>query len=384
MRAVVMRADWDPRPGYVVSPAEAESRRATMGCHVLRAPTFAWEEVPDPVPAADECLLAVRACGVCGSDTHCYERDADGYMQFSGPTRVPCVLGHEYAAEVLEVGPAVRTLRRGDLVVGEGMLSCGTCETCRRGRPNQCPALEMVGFSAPGAFAPLLVAKERFLWSISALAERVGDGQRACEIGALVEPVACAYNGMFARAGGMAPGAHVAVFGCGPIGLGAVALARAAGAATVAAFDPVGARRELALAMGADLAADPAQADPADAIAGLTRGAGADMLVEAAGAAMHTMPSIERAFAAGGTMVYLGRTGQRAPVMLDVLVSRAAGIVGARGHSGGGCFPAILRLLNAGRLPIAPMITTRMPAAKTLDALEKSTDRTDGKVMVYS
>jgi threonine dehydrogenase-like Zn-dependent dehydrogenase len=384
VRAVVMRAEWSPRRGYAVSDEELRTGRATMGSGVLRAPTFAWEDVADPTPGPDECLLRVRACGVCGSDTHCYERDAEGYMLFSGPTRVPCIVGHEYAAEVVDVGEDVRRLSPGDLVVGEGMLSCGTCETCRRGRPNQCPSLEMLGFSAPGAFAPALVAKERFLWSIRPLAESLGDAQRACELGALVEPVACAFNGMFVSAGGMAPGAHVAVFGCGPIGLGAIALARAAGAATVAAFEVVGARRELALRIGADLAVDPTQVDAAETIRELTRGAGADLLVEAAGAALQTMPSIERAFAAGGRMVYLGRTGQRAPVMLDVLVSRAAGIVGARGHSGGGCFPAILRLLERGRLSLAPMITTRVPAEKTLDALEMSTDRTDGKVMIYS
>jgi threonine dehydrogenase-like Zn-dependent dehydrogenase len=94
------------------------------------------------------------------------------------------------------------------------------------------------------------------------------------------------------------------------------------------------------------------------------------------------MPEIERAFAPGGKMVYLGRTGQRAPVMLDVLVTQAARIAGARGHAGGGCFPRILRLLEAGVLKVEPMITRRFAFSDAVDAVAKSCDRTDGKILL--
>jgi threonine dehydrogenase-like Zn-dependent dehydrogenase len=161
-----------------------------------------------------------------------------------------------------------------------------------------------------------------------------------------------------------------------------VALARAAGAAGIVAFDVVPERRALATRLGADLTFDPTACDPADEIRTLSRGWGADMIVEAAGAATHTMPTIERSFAPGGRLVYLGRTGLRAPVMLDVLVTQAAGIVGARGHVGGGCFPRILRLLERGRLDVGAMVTTRFPFVESLAALAASTDRRHGKVMV--
>jgi hypothetical protein len=81
-------------------------------------------------------------------------------------------------------------------------------------------------------------------------------------------------------------------------------------------------------------------------------------------------------------MVYLGRTGLRAPVLLDVLVTQAAGIVGARGHAGGGCFPGILRLMEANRLNVAPMITRRFAFADTIEAVATSATRTDGKILV--
>lgn len=377
-----MTADWEPRAGYPITEREITTRKATMASQVFRRPTFTPTTVPDPAPKPDEVLLKVRACGVCGSDTHCYEHDADGYVLFSGPVRLPCIVGHEYTAEVIEVGSEIRNLRKGDLVAAEGMLYCGVCEACRTGKPNQCPHLDMVGFSAPGAYAEYVTAKERFLWNINGLAEKYGSAQRACEIAALVEPIACSYNGMFISAGGMLPGSHVAVFGCGPIGLGAIALARAAGAATVVAFDTMAERNAVALAMGADAAADPRTTPAADLIRQISGGWGADMIVEAAGAAHQTMPQIERAFAPGGKMVYLGRTGLKAPVLLDVLVTQAARIAGARGHAGGGCFPNILRLMAHDRLNVGPMITSRYPFSEAMAAIAKSCDRTDAKVMI--
>jgi threonine dehydrogenase-like Zn-dependent dehydrogenase len=156
----------------------------------------------------------------------------------------------------------------------------------------------------------------------------------------------------------------------------------------VIAFDISDARNTLALEMGADEAHNPltlhaAGTSPAEQMRRITRGWGCDILVEAAGAALKTMPEIEKAFAPGGKMVYLGRTGERAPVMLDVLVSGAASIVGARGHAGMSCFPQVIRLLEHNRLNVSPMITSRRPFESFMDALHQSCARTDGKIMIY-
>lgn len=382
MKAILLEAEWDPRPGYPITDREIVTRKATMASKVWRNPRFSPVDLPDPTPGHGEVLLRIRACGVCGSDTHCYEKDDDGYVLFSGPVRLPVVVGHEYTAEVVEVGPGVRDLRPGQLVAGEGMLYCGVCEACRAGQWNQCPNLDMLGFAAQGAYAEYLVADERMLWPLDGLAESLGDRTKAAEWGSLVEPIGCSYNGMFVSAGGLAPGANVAVFGCGPIGLGAIALARAAGAAVVLAFETVPERREVALQMGADEVWDPREVRAGEVIRERTRGWGADMMIEAAGSGMHTVPEIEKAFAPGASMVYLGRTGERVPVMLDVMVTQAAKIVGARGHVGRGIFPRIIRLLEAGRLDLDPMITTRLPFERTIDALELSTKRADAKVLV--
>jgi len=387
MKAILLHADWDPRPDYPLTATETASRKATMASQVWRHPRFVASEVEDPSPGPRDVVVKVRACGVCGSDTHCYETDADGYVIFSGPVSLPVVPGHEYSGEVVAVGAEVRELAVGDLVAAEGMLNCGVCEACRVGRPNQCPHLDMVGFSAPGAYAEYITVEERFCWKLNGIAERLGDAQRALELGALVEPISCSYNGIFVAGRGLRPGDHVAVFGAGPIGLGAVALARTAGAATIVAFDIAVARLDVALACGADEAHDPvalaaAGTSPAEVIRRLSGGWGADVIVEAAGAALQTMPEIERSFAPGGQMVYLGRTGERAPVMLDVLVTGASGIVGSRGHVGMGCFPQVLRLLEHDRIVAEPMITSRRPFSAFHQALEQSCTRVDGKIML--
>ena len=350
MRALVLEAQWNPRPDYPVTRMEEERRKATVASKVWRHPEFSWRQVPDPTPADDEVVVRVESCGVCGSDTHCYETDEDGYILFSGPTALPVILGHEYSGEVVAVGRKVKHLEVGDLIAAEGMLYCGVCEACRRGLPNQCPDLEMVGFSSPGAYAEYVAVREKHCWKVDGLVERYGNRRQGLAIAALIEPIACPYNGMFVAAGGMAPGSHVAVYGCGPIGLGAILLARAAGAATVVGFDISPERCRLAEACGADAAYNPRElaeqgTSPAERVLQHSRGWGADMQVEAAGAALATMPEIEKAFAPAGRMVYLGRTGQRAPVFLDALVSGASGIVGARGHAGGGCFPSVIIMI---------------------------------------
>jgi threonine dehydrogenase-like Zn-dependent dehydrogenase len=386
MQGVLFEGTWDPRPRYRPTEAEVASGKARVASEVWRHPRFTRTTLPDPTPGPGEVVVEVKACGVCGSDTHCYETDADGYVLFSGPVRLPVVCGHEYAGRVVAVGPGVRRIRVGELVVAEGMLYCGVCEACRRGRFNQCPDLEMVGFSSPGAYADYVSVHEKHLWSLDRLAGSLGSDE-ALVRGATVEPIACAFNGIWVSGGGMAPGSHVAVYGCGPIGLGAILLARAAGAASVTAFDVVPERVELARACGADLAHDVRALraegrSPADVVLDATNGWGADVSVEAAGAARATMPDIERTFAPGAMMVYLGRTGEKAPVELDRLVTGAARIVGARGHAGGGCFPNLLRMMERGVLDPRPMISARMALADAIPALARSTTRTDGKIML--
>ena len=342
----------------------------------------------DPPKAGDnDVVVKVKACGVCGSDTHCYETDEEGYVLFSGSARLPVTLGHEYAGEVIEIGRKVTTLRACDAVVPESMLWCGVCASCRAGHPNQCRNIEMVGFSVPGAFADYIAVRERHCWKLDRLRDAFPDDGDLYEVAALMEPIGCAYNGMFVAGGGFLPGAHVAIYGAGPIGLGAVLLARMAGAARIFVFDICEPRNALALKLGADYAGSPLAlreqgTSPSEIVRDLTGGQGADMQVEATGAANATFPEIEKSLAPNGQVIYLGRLDTAAPFPLNTMVSQANRIVGARGQSGYGIYPSLIRLLASGRFPARDMITARFPFDRVIEAIERSTERTDGKIMV--
>ena len=385
MKALMAEAEWQPRPGYQVSAAEIQRQRALSGSQVWRHPRFAFKDLPLPRIEDDEVLIRVKAVGICGSDTHVYETDRDGYIIFSGLVRLPCVLGHEFSGVVEKTGKLVQELAPGDLVAMESIQWCGLCTPCRSGNFNQCQHIELLGLSTHGALAELAAVKAKYCWKLNGLRDRYAEAD-IFEIGALIEPIGCAYNGMFVSGGGLKPGETVAVYGAGPIGLGAVALARLSGASRIMAFDRLEGRLELAKIMGADFVFQVGpEGNPVPAsqrVLELTGGVGADMQVEAAGDAPYTIPEMERSTAPNGRIIYLGRAERSTPMSLDGLVSGAQKIVGARGHSGYGIFPNIIRLIATGRMDPRPMITARFPFDEALAALERSSARIDGKILV--
>jgi len=384
MKALVADAEWKPKAGYCLSKSEEERKRAIIGSQVWCNPKFAIKRVPAPNIRHDEVLVCVMSCGICGSDTHVYETDAEGYIIFSGLTKFPCILGHEFSGIVEKVGSDVDTLSIGDRIAAESVIWCGTCQACRSGFPNQCRQLELMGLSVDGALAEFVAVSERCCWKINELNNRYSE-QDVFDIGALIEPVGCAYNGLFIAGGGFRPGATVVTYGVGPIGLGAVALARVAGAGKIIAFDVIDERVETARRLGADYSFNINSLDgcsPAEKVMELTKGMGADVQVEAAGAAPKIIPQMERSMSAQGKIIYLGRAATSTPVDLDALVSGAGSIIGARGHSGCGIFPYIIELLASGKLHLEGMITARHSSDEALTALENSVDRRNGKILV--
>jgi len=338
--------------------------------------------VAGPQARPQEVLIQVKACGVCGSDMHFYETDDDGYILYPGLTKFPCVLGHEFSGEVVETGKDVATLKKGDMVTAEEMIWCGRCTPCRNGYPNQCENLEEIGFTIPGAFANYIAIDEKFCWKIDAVAERLGDRDKAFEVGALTEPSCVAYNAMFARAGGFKPGHYVSVFGAGPIGLAAIGLAEAAGASRIVAFEVSEPRRELAKQVGADYAYDPREVAASEVMMELSGGEGFNFHVEAAGAPQLVVPEMEKALAVNAKIVQIGRAAERVPMYLEAFQVRHSQAFGAQGHSGYENFPNVIRLVASGRLDLSPIITARYKLSETVDAIARSTTRTDGKILV--
>jgi threonine dehydrogenase-like Zn-dependent dehydrogenase len=385
MKVLVAEGEWQPRPGYRISPQEIQRQRALSGSQVWRHPRFFFKERPTPAINDDEALIRVQAVGICGSDTHVYETDRDGYIIYSGLVKLPCVLGHEFSGVVEKTGKWVSELAPGDPVAMESIQWCGYCTPCRSGAPNQCQNIELLGLSTDGALAEFAVIKTKYCWKLNGLRDRFSESD-IFEIGALLEPFGCAYNGLFISGGGLKPGDTVAVHGAGPIGLAAVALARLSGASRIIVFDRLEGRLELAKILGADfvfLVEPEGSLIPAsERILELTGEIGADLQIEAAGDAPATIPEIERSTAPNGRIIYLGRAQRSTLMSLDGLVSGAQKIVGARGHSGYGIFPNIIRLIAAGRLDPRPMITARFPFKEALVALERSSARIDGKILV--
>jgi len=383
MKGLVLDAKWEPRADYPLSDWEKQTGKAITGNSVWRYPKLEVRDWEDPKPGPNDVLLQVQACGVCGSDMHFYETDKQNYILYPGLTKFPTILGHEFSGKVVEVGKGVTTLKVGDMVTVEEMIWCGRCTPCRNGFPNHCANLEEIGFTIPGAFANYIAVDEKFCWKINAIAERLGDEKKAYEVGAMTEPSCVSYNAMFSRAGGFKPGHYVSVFGAGAIGLAAIGLAKAAGAGILAAFEVSPQRRELAKKVGAEFVYDPTQVKPSEVMMELSKGEGFNFHVEAAGVPELVLPEVEKALAINAKVVQIGRAAQKVPMYLETFQVRRSQFYGAQGHSGDENFPNVIRLVASGRLDLSPIVTARYALKDVVQAIDKSRDRTDGKIMVF-
>lgn len=382
MKGLVLDAVWEPKPTYKVSDWEQKTGKAVSGNEIWRHPKLEVRSWPDPQPGANEVVLEIQACGVCGSDMHFYETDDEDYILYPGLTRFPTILGHEFSGKVVEIGKDVTLLEPGNMVTVEEMIWCGRCIPCRNGYPNHCSNLEEIGFTIPGAFANYIAVDEKFCWKIDAIAERYGSEEMGYLVGALSEPTCVSYNAIFERAGGFRPGHYVDVFGAGPIGLAAIGLAKAAGAGIIVAFEVSPQRLELAKAVGADYAYDPREVSASEMMMELSKGAGFDFHVEAAGVPELAIPEMEKALAINAKIVQIGRAARRVPMHLESFQVRRSQAFGAQGHSGHETFPNVIRMVGAGRLDLGPIITARYKLDETVAAIAKSTERSDGKIMV--
>jgi threonine dehydrogenase-like Zn-dependent dehydrogenase len=383
MNALRLSAQWQPKPGYVPGERELRTRTAQSGSSVWRHPRLEYTAVEEPALAPDEVRIEVAAIGICGSDMHMYEADAQGYMLYPGLTRFPNTLGHEYSGRIVEVGSAVEGLRVGDLVTSEEVHWCGTCGACRRGLVNHCTRLEELGFTIPGAMAERVVVGAKYVYKVDEIAERLGDEAEALVMGATVEPTGVAYHALFNRLGTWKPGMYVAVFGGGPIGLAAIALARAAGASQVIALDISPGRLEMARTLGATAGLDPRGLEPNAALLELTRGHGVDFVVEAAGAPLQTLSPLTHGLAVGASIVHIGRSEQPTPLTLEAYQVRGVQLAGSLGHSGHGTFPNVIRLMASGRLDLRPMISARLPLSEGIAAFKRLERREDAKIMLF-
>jgi S-(hydroxymethyl)glutathione dehydrogenase/alcohol dehydrogenase len=248
--------------------------------------------------------VRVVACGICASDLHVL-RTGEGIA-------FPAVLGHEASGVVEATGAGVRELSPGRRVVLAWVPRCGTCRACRAGRVHLCAALRTD--ARDGSLRLGGTTLGRYM-GISGLCERVVVGERAAipvPDGLSLRsvcPIGCGVTTGFGAAaitGAVQRGEHVAVFGCGAVGLSAIQAARIAGAATIVAVDPSRSRLELARRLGATDVVSPEDGDPVARVHAISDG-GADLAIEAAGSAAVVRQAFD-ALAPGGRAVAVGLT----------------------------------------------------------------------------
>jgi (R,R)-butanediol dehydrogenase/meso-butanediol dehydrogenase/diacetyl reductase len=235
------------------------------------------EDVPEPKAGPGQVKVKVKACGICGSDLHEYKSGPfiipARPHPLTGRALGPVILGHEFSAEVVELGEGVTSYKIGDRVTVNPLIYCGECHYCRQGLYIMCTKLGTAGFAWDGAFAEYGVFPE---YGIHRLPDSVSD-----DAGTFVEPLAVALHAV--NRAQMKVGATVAVVGAGPIGLLVMQAARAVGASQVFVIEPLKERREIAAKTGAAVVFDPTQGDVSKEIGALTEGLKADYAFDCVG-----------------------------------------------------------------------------------------------------
>jgi len=304
-------------------------------------------EVPLPRPAADELLLRVRRVGYCGSDLNTFR----GRNPMVTLPRIP---GHEVAATIEQTGPDVpSTFEAGMDVTLSPYTNCGTCSSCRAGRPNACRDNLTLGVQRDGAMQEHLTVP----WQKACPAKCL-----SLEELALVEPLSVGFHA--AARGSVTRDDSVAVLGCGAIGLGAVAGAAFAGA-TVIAVDIDPAKLDTARRAGAEHVVDPNSEVLHEA---LTRIApdGPNVVIEAIGLPATYRAAVEEvAFA--GRVVYVGYAREPVAYETKLFVQKELDIRGSRNALDE--FASVVAMLQQGQFPVDGMISRVVPLAQAGEAL---------------
>jgi threonine 3-dehydrogenase len=234
-----------------------------------RAEVGLWvQDVPEPKPGINDVKIRVLKTGICGTDLHIYDWDA--WAQSTIP--VPLVIGHEFVGEVVEVGSNVNDFRVGEIVSGEGHVTCGRCRNCMAGRRHLCKDTSGVGVNRAGAFAEFIVLPMTNVWR--------HDAKIDLDVAAIFDPFG---NAVHTALSFPVLGEDVLITGAGPIGIMAAAVVIQAGARYTVITDPNPQRLKLAEKMGVTLAVNPKETSLADVQAKLGMTEGFDVGLEMSG-----------------------------------------------------------------------------------------------------
>jgi L-iditol 2-dehydrogenase len=295
---------------------------------------------PEPVPGPGEVLLRVTAVGLCGSDLHWFSEAGIGDARL----QEPLVLGHEFAG-VIESGE-----RRGERVAIDPAVPCGACEFCLEGNPNFCSALRFAGHGTEDG-----ALRQYMAWPahcLHPLPNSLTDAD-----GVMLEPLGIAIHAV--DLGHLRPGMTVGVFGCGPIGLLVLQLARAAGATHVMATEKLPHRLEAARSLGATAVFQATDGRESAEILAATEGKGVDVAFEAAGENEAVETAIEAA-KPGARVVLIGIPADDRTAFI-ASTARRKGLTIKLTRRMKRVYPRAIRLVEGGMVDVRSLVTHRFP-----------------------
>jgi threonine 3-dehydrogenase len=336
---------------------DERSVRNPMRALVKRTPgpEMVLGEVHEPEIGPTDVLIRVRYAGICGTDGHIWNWDRWAAARI----RPPLVIGHEFMGVVARVGSAVRGIAIGDRVSAEGHISCGACLLCRTGQAFICEHVSIIGVDRDGCFADFIAMPEQNVWKLD---PAVPDTWAA-----VFDPLGNAVHTVMA-AGVSAK--SVVITGVGSIGLMAIPVARAAGAAKVIAIDVNPEKLELAARLGADFTFDARIEGLERKVIAETNGDGADVLLEmsGSGAAINQGLSLVRN---GGRAALLGLPSDNVNLNLaENIIFKGLTVLGINGRKMFETWYQTQALVVAGRVDLGPIITHVLPMERYRDCFE--------------
>ena len=318
------------------------------------------EDAEMPSPGAGQVLIRMEVGGICGSDLHYYNHGGFGTVRL----KEPMILGHEVAGRIESLGPEVSGLEEGQLAAISPSRPCGDCGYCHEGSHNHCLNMRFYGSAMPfphiqGAFREYIVA--------DATQCAIADGLTAGEA-AMAEPLSVVLHA--AKGAGDLMGKSVLVTGCGPIGMLAIVVARAAGAVDIAATDVT----PFTLAKARELGADAVHnvAEEHDPLSAYSSDKGHfDVLFECSGVAAALASTIP-AMRPGATIMQLGLGGDMT-LPVQAMTAKELQLRGSfRFHEE---FFTAVRMMQHGRLDVKPLITHSFSISEAISAFEMAADR---------
>ena len=337
------------------------------GNYFLGGGHFEMREMTFGEPGPHEVLIRNMAAGICGTDVHIWHGEKG-----SAEVTPPVVLGHEYSGIVERVGSAVTGVRPGDCVTVDPNIYCGRCRYCRNGQKQFCTHLFAIGVNRDGGFAQYSMVPESQVF--------VMDPAVGFPAMAMAEPLACCVHGI--SRSGIRPGDTVCVVGGGAIGQLMVQLARLSSAARVVLSEPVAARREVALSLGAAGVLDPMAGHLTEQFAEITgRADGADVVIECVGRTVAAEQAVALA-APGGRVVLFSVPQAEARLSLPLFDVYKKELTVTGSFINPDSHLQAVELLNSGRIRTDCLITHTFPLAKLEDAIRMQMSDASIKVQV--